>query len=33
VAGWVHEYERFWNRRLDEFEQHFKDKRKKEKRQ
>jgi DNA-binding transcriptional ArsR family regulator len=31
VAGWVHEYERFWNNRLDEFEQHFKDKRKKEK--
>ena len=26
VAGWVHEYERFWNRRLDEFEQHFKNK-------
>ncbi len=33
VAGWVHEYERFWNQRLDEFEQHFKDKRKKEKKQ
>jgi len=31
VAGWVHEYERFWNERLDRFEQHFKDKRKKEK--
>ena len=31
VAGWVHEYERFWNQRLDEFEQYFKDKRKKEK--
>ena len=30
VAGWVHEYERFWNERLDQFEQHFKDKRKKE---
>ena len=26
VAGWVHEYERFWNERLDQFEQHFKDK-------
>jgi DNA-binding transcriptional ArsR family regulator len=26
VAGWVHEYERFWNERLDEFEQYFKDK-------
>jgi DNA-binding transcriptional ArsR family regulator len=31
VVGWVHEYERFWNQHLDEFEQHFKDKRKKEK--
>jgi DNA-binding transcriptional ArsR family regulator len=31
VAGWVHEYERFWNIRLDQFEQYFKDKRKKEK--
>ena len=31
VAGWVHEYERFWNQRLDEFELHFRDKRKKEK--
>jgi DNA-binding transcriptional ArsR family regulator len=31
VASWVHEYERFWNERLDQFEQHFKDKRKKEK--
>jgi DNA-binding transcriptional ArsR family regulator len=27
VAGWVHEYERFWNERLDEFEQFFKNKR------
>ena len=26
VAGWVHEYERFWNERLDQFEQYFKDK-------
>ncbi len=26
VAAWVHEYERFWNTRLDEFEQYFKDK-------
>lgn len=25
VAGWVHEYERFWNTRLDQFEQHFAD--------
>jgi len=24
VAGWVHEYERFWNTRLDEFQQYFK---------
>ena len=24
VSGWVHEYERFWNARLDAFEQHFK---------
>ncbi len=29
VAGWVHEYERFWNRRLDQFEQYFKNKKKK----
>ena len=28
VAGWVHEYERFWTERLDKFEQHFKDKKK-----
>src|SRR5215831_7606799 len=26
VAGWVHEYERFWNERLDEFEKYFRDK-------
>jgi DNA-binding transcriptional ArsR family regulator len=31
VAGWVHEYERFWNQRLDQFEQYFRDKKKKEK--
>lgn len=30
VAGWVHEYERFWNERLDEFQQYFQDKKKKE---
>jgi DNA-binding transcriptional ArsR family regulator len=24
VAGWVHEYERFWNTHLDQFEQYFK---------
>lgn len=29
VAGWVHEYERFWNARLDEFEQHFRNKKEK----
>lgn len=23
VAGWMHEYERFWNERLDGFEKHF----------
>src|SRR5450432_2086753 len=26
VAAWVHEYERFWNERLDQFEQFFRDK-------
>jgi DNA-binding transcriptional ArsR family regulator len=26
VAGWVHEYERFWNERLDQFAQFFQDK-------
>src|SRR5450755_3243322 len=31
VAGWLHEYERFWNERLDQFEQYFKDKKEKEK--
>jgi DNA-binding transcriptional ArsR family regulator len=29
VAGWVHEYERFWNERLDQFEQYFKGKKEK----
>jgi DNA-binding transcriptional ArsR family regulator len=29
VAGWVHEYERSWNERVDEFQQYFEDKRKK----
>ena len=29
VSGWVHEYERFWSERLDEFEGFFKEKRKK----
>jgi len=28
VAGWVHGYERFWNERLDEFEQYFRVKKK-----
>jgi DNA-binding transcriptional ArsR family regulator len=32
VAGWVHEYERFWNERLDQFQQYFLAKKKKEKR-
>lgn len=31
VAEWVHDYERFWNERLDLFEQHFKDRKQKEK--
>jgi DNA-binding transcriptional ArsR family regulator len=33
AAGWLHEYERFWNERLDQFEQHFKDKRKQDKKE
>jgi len=32
VAGWVHEYERFWNERLDQFEQYFKDKKRRRRR-
>ncbi|MFI4967336.1 MAG: ArsR/SmtB family transcription factor [Gammaproteobacteria bacterium] len=28
VAGWVHEYERFWNEQLDRLESHFIEKRK-----
>lgn len=31
VAGWVHHYERFWNEQLDQFAQHFTDKKRKEK--
>ncbi len=31
VAGWLQEYERFWTERLDQFEQHFRHKKKKEK--
>ncbi len=30
VAEWVHEYEKFWNEHLDQFEQYFKDKKGKE---
>ena len=30
VAVWVHEYERFWNERFDEFERYFKEQRQKE---
>ncbi len=30
VARWVHEYERFWNERLDVFGQYFEDKKQKE---
>ncbi|HEY9757586.1 MAG TPA: metalloregulator ArsR/SmtB family transcription factor [Oculatellaceae cyanobacterium] len=26
VAGWLHQYERYWNEQLDEFEQYFRDK-------
>jgi DNA-binding transcriptional ArsR family regulator len=33
VAGWVHEHERFWNERLDQFKQHFQNRKKKGKRQ
>lgn len=29
VSGWVHEYERFWSKRLDRFEAQFRDQRKK----
>jgi DNA-binding transcriptional ArsR family regulator len=28
VAGWVDEYERFWNERLDKFKRYFEDKKK-----
>lgn len=31
VAGWVHEYERFWNTQLDQFEQYFRNKNRKRK--
>jgi len=29
VAEWVHEYERFWNGRLDQFQQYFEDRKQK----
>ncbi len=32
VAGWLHHYERFWNERLDQFEQYFRNKKKEKKR-
>lgn len=32
VSGWVHEYEQFWNERMDEFQQHHRNKKKKDKR-
>ena len=31
VAGWVNEYERFWNTQLDQFEHFFKEKKKEKK--
>ncbi len=31
VANWVHEYERFWNERLDQFNEHFRQQQLKEK--
>ena len=31
VSGWVHEYERFWNERMDQFEKHFRERKKREK--
>jgi DNA-binding transcriptional ArsR family regulator len=31
VSEYVHEYERFWNERLDEFEKYYRDKKNKEK--
>jgi DNA-binding transcriptional ArsR family regulator len=33
VAGWVHEYEPFWNERLDRFERYFKENKGKERKQ
>lgn len=31
LAGWMHEYERFWSERLDQFQHFFKEKKRKEK--
>jgi DNA-binding transcriptional ArsR family regulator len=31
VAAWVHGYEQFWNEHLDQFQQYFKDQKKKKK--
>jgi DNA-binding transcriptional ArsR family regulator len=31
VSEWVHHYERFWNERMDEFEQHYRTKKEKDK--
>ncbi|SRR5258708_7943791 len=31
LVKWVHEYERFWNKKLDQFERHFRDKKKEKK--
>ena len=31
VATWVHEYERYWNKKLDQFAQHFEKKKEKKK--
>src|SRR5438874_767729 len=28
VAGWVHDYERFWNEHLDQFQRYFREKKK-----
>lgn len=33
VAGWVNEYERFWNERLDQFERYFTDRKKQRRKQ
>jgi DNA-binding transcriptional ArsR family regulator len=33
VAEWMNEYERFWNERLDQFERHFREKKKKAKKE